>query len=67
EATLEPIDFIRGHRFPDTVYRAASNFDTHGFIIHPQFLIMPPDHDKLSVEVPLGCMLAQRNRFRNVT
>ena len=57
--TLDLIDFMNDHRFNDTICVASSNFDTHGFTIHPVFMIKPPHEDRLWVDVPLRCLLPQ--------
>lgn len=59
DATLEPIDFIAERRFPDTVVVASSNFDTHGFTVHPLFLVESSHKEQLWVDVPYRCLLPQ--------
>jgi ribulose 1,5-bisphosphate synthetase/thiazole synthase len=60
DATLDPADFMFERRFPDTICVASSNFDTHGFTVHPLFLIKPPPHrEQLWVDVPYRCLLPQ--------
>lgn len=54
---LKPEDLLMGRSYPDTVYTARSNFDTHGFTIHPLFQIIPPDKKPLTANVPWRCML----------
>ncbi len=54
---LSPLDFLAGRTFPDTVVTAESNFDTHGFTVHPVFQIIPPHKKPLRVHVPYRCML----------
>lgn len=54
---ISPLDILAGRTFPDTIFTAKSNFDTHGFIIHPVFMVVPPDHKALEAHVPLRCML----------
>jgi hypothetical protein len=56
---VSPLDILAERRFPDTVFTASSNFDTHGFIVHPVFMVVPPDHKPLRADVPLRCMLAR--------
>ena len=56
---VSPLDILAERTFPDTVFTAMSNFDTHGFIIHPVFMVAPPDHAPLHAHVPLRCMLPQ--------
>lgn len=56
---LSPLDFLAGRTFPDTIVTAESNFDTHGFTVHPVFQIVPPHKKPLRVHVPYRCMLPQ--------
>jgi len=56
---ISPLDILAGRTFPDTLFTASSNFDTHGFIVHPVFMVVPPDHKALRAHVPLRCMLPQ--------
>ncbi len=57
ELTLEPLDFLAGRTFQDTVVTACSNFDSHGFTVHPVFLVKPPDREELSAHVSYRCLL----------
>ena len=57
EIELSPLDFLAGRTFPDTIGTASSNFDTHGFTVHPVFLVMPPDKKELRAHVPFRCMM----------
>lgn len=57
DLTLQPLDFLAGRTFPDTVVTAQSNFDSHGFTIHPVFMAMPPDKQSHRAHVPLRCLL----------
>ena len=57
ELEVSPLDILAGRTFPDTVVTAISNFDTHGFIVHPVFMVAVPDHDALLAHVPFRCML----------
>jgi len=54
---LSPSDAYLGRTFPDTVVRANSNFDSHGFTIHPMFLLKPPDREAVPCYVPYRCLL----------
>lgn len=54
---LSPLDMLAGRTFPDTLFTASSNFDTHGFVIHPVFLAASPDKKPVSAHVPFRCML----------
>lgn len=57
DATLTPMDMMLGRLHPDTIVVAMSNFDTHGFTVHPMFLIRPPDREDVFVHVPYRCLL----------
>ncbi|UCD50595.1 MAG: FAD-dependent oxidoreductase [Phycisphaerales bacterium] len=54
---LSPIDAYLGRTFPDTVVQAHSNFDTHGFTIHPMFMLKPPDREVVPTYVPYRSLL----------
>ncbi len=55
---LSPLDILAERTFPDTIYTAISDFDTHGFIVHPLFMVAIPEHHKqLRAHVPFRCML----------
>jgi len=57
DLTLSPLDFLAQRTFPDTIVRARSNFDTHGFTVHPLFMVKPPDKKPLEADVPFRCLL----------
>lgn len=54
---VTPMDIRLARVFPDTINTARSNFDTHGFTVHPLFMIVPPDHDPRTGHVPLRALL----------
>lgn len=54
---ISPMDIRLGRIFPDTIVKSKSNFDTHGYTVHPYFLIQPPNHAPLYGMVPLRAML----------
>jgi flavin-dependent dehydrogenase len=55
--TISPMDISLGRTYPDTIVIARSNFDSHGFTIHPVFLIKPPGRKEVFVNVPYRCLL----------
>ncbi|MFZ2653580.1 MAG: FAD-dependent oxidoreductase, partial [Victivallales bacterium] len=60
EYEISPLDILAHRTFPDTVVVARSNFDSHGFTIHPVFMVAEPDHDSsLQAHLPFRCMLPQ--------
>ncbi|MHC4117253.1 MAG: FAD-dependent oxidoreductase [Planctomycetota bacterium] len=57
EFTMSPMDISVGRTYPDTIVISRSNFDTHGFTVHPVFTIRPPDRAEMFVDVPYRCLL----------
>lgn len=57
EVTVSPMDIILGRTWSDSLVLSKSNFDSHGFTVHPVFVAMPPDRQGLSVFVPLRALL----------
>jgi hypothetical protein len=55
--TITPVDEWACRTFPDTVVIAKSNFDTHGYTIHPMFTLRPPHKQDIFVHVPYRCLL----------
>ncbi len=52
-----PLDIVNQRTFPDTVNLSKSNFDSHGFTIHPRFMMKPPDRKGMEAYTPYRCML----------
>lgn len=58
EFTISPVDIFNGRTYADTVSRAYSNFDTHGYATHPLFFTLWPPHGMLVyANVPYRAML----------
>ncbi len=57
DITLQPVDFLSHRTFSDTIVTSKSNFDTHGYTIHPVFFAKPPDHDAWRAHVPYRSLL----------
>lgn len=57
DLVLQPMDFFANRRYADTINVAMSNFDTHGFIIHPMFMLKPTAHESRFADVPLRALL----------
>ncbi|HNY27061.1 MAG TPA: FAD-dependent oxidoreductase [Candidatus Sumerlaeota bacterium] len=57
EFCISPLDIYVGRTYPDTIVVSRSNFDTHGFTIHPLFMIRPPDHESMDADVPYRSLL----------
>ena len=54
---LTPMDIFNQRTFKDTIVISKSNFDTHGFTVHPLFMLRPPHRDELFAHVPYRCLL----------
>ena len=54
---MSPLDILNHRTYPDTIAIAKSNFDSHGFTIHPLFILRPPDRKEVLVSVPYRCLL----------
>jgi len=57
EFVMSPLDISNNRTYPDTIVIARSNFDSHGFTIHPVFMLKPPDRKEIFVNVPYRCLL----------
>lgn len=56
--TLTVLDEMTSRTFPDTVAQAQTNYDTHGYTVHPLFAIHHPDTSvEFKVYVPYRCLL----------
>jgi hypothetical protein len=55
--TMSILDQINGRTYPDTLFVAYSNFDTHGYTIDPYLMLEHPDKRGIRVNVPYRCML----------
>lgn len=58
--SITALDILLDRTFPDTICRATSNFDSHGFTVDPVFMLKPADKSvSLWANVPLRCLLPQ--------
>ncbi|MBN1124883.1 MAG: FAD-dependent oxidoreductase [Sedimentisphaerales bacterium] len=57
DITIGPLDIWNKRTYPDTIVIARSNFDSHGYTIHPVFAIRPPDREDIDVDVPYRALL----------
>ncbi|MBN1488819.1 MAG: FAD-dependent oxidoreductase [Phycisphaerae bacterium] len=56
---ISPLDVYNGRTYPDTVGLSYSNFDTHGFTIHPLFSIRAPDKKGVHAYTPLRALVPE--------
>ncbi|MCB1235737.1 MAG: FAD-dependent oxidoreductase, partial [Verrucomicrobiae bacterium] len=57
DAHISPLDIINGRTWHDTISLHESNFDTHGYTVHPVFLIDFPDKQDMIAPVPYRALL----------
>jgi hypothetical protein len=55
--TITLLDQINGRTYPDTVVRARSDFDSHGYTVDPYTLVEHPERKGFYVDVPYRAML----------
>lgn len=59
DAFVSPLDIINRKTWHDTISLHESNFDTHGYTVHPIFLIDFPDKKDMIAPVPYRALLPQ--------
>ncbi len=55
--TISPVDIMNHRTYPDTVNIAYSNFDTHGYTVHPAFILKDPDEEGIHANTPYRALL----------
>ena len=55
EFTVNILDQLIKRTYPDTIVRSHTNYDTHGYTIHPYFLLSHPE--PLYPDLPYRCLL----------
>ncbi len=54
---ISPLDLYNGRTYLDTVGVSYSNFDTHGFTVHPLFSLNPPNKKGVQAYTPYRALL----------
>ncbi len=54
---MSPLDILNDRTYPDTIVLSKSDFDSHGYTVHPAFLLKPPGRKDILVNVPYRCLL----------
>jgi hypothetical protein len=57
DAFVSPLDIMNQRTWHDTISLHQSNFDTHGYTVHPIFLIDFPDKKEMIAPVPYRALL----------
>lgn len=61
ETVLTPLDILNQRTWSDTICVAKSDFDSHGYTVHPVFLLEPPSRDgrSLTAHIPYRALIPQ--------
>ncbi|AKJ65214.1 FAD-dependent oxidoreductase [Kiritimatiella glycovorans] len=54
---ISPLDIINRRTYPDTINIARSNFDSHGYSVHPRFTLKFMDKRGLHAYIPYRALL----------
>ncbi|HEO72333.1 MAG TPA: FAD-dependent oxidoreductase, partial [Candidatus Hydrogenedentes bacterium] len=54
---ISPLDLYNGRTYPDTIGYSYSDFDSHGFTVHPLFTLNPPDRKGVGGYTPYRALL----------
>ncbi len=57
EYTLTILDQITNRTFPDTIAKAGTSYDTHGYIVAPYLLLRHPLRQRFTSYVPYRCLV----------
>jgi flavin-dependent dehydrogenase len=57
EFVINPLDEMNGRTYGDSVVYCMSNFDSHGYTIHPVFFLEMPPHKDIYTYVPYRALL----------
>ncbi|MCE9614842.1 MAG: FAD-dependent oxidoreductase [Lentisphaerae bacterium] len=57
DVTVTPLDVFTGRKWRDTIALTRSDFDSHGFTVHPIFFVQPPDRAVHDAWLPLRALL----------
>ena len=55
--TVTPLDQISGRTYPDTIVRARTSYDTHGYIVDPLWILKHPGGRTFTSDLPYRCLL----------
>jgi hypothetical protein len=54
---ISPLDLFNGRTYPDSIGYSHSNFDSHGFTVHPLFTLNPPHKQGVGGYTPYRALL----------
>ncbi len=65
--TITILDQISERTFPDTIAKAYTSYDTHGYIVDPYLLLRHPLRQKFTSYIPYRCLLPRGHEGLIVT
>ncbi|MFW6161615.1 MAG: FAD-dependent oxidoreductase, partial [Planctomycetota bacterium] len=57
EETISILDAVNQRTYPDTICQAYTNFDTHGYTVHPFFLLQMPHKRGMHTNIPYRALV----------
>jgi len=57
DVTISILDSVNQRTYPDTICEAYTNFDTHGYTVHPFFMLEMPHKRGLRTNIPYRALL----------
>ena len=57
DATISILDAVNQRTYPDTICEAYTNFDTHGYTVHPFFMLEMPHKRGIRTNIPYRALL----------
>ncbi len=57
EFVISPLDIFNRRTYPDSIGLSSSNFDTHGFTVHPLFTLSAPDKEAVAAYTPYRSLI----------
>ena len=59
EFVISPLDIFNRRTYPDSIGLSSSNFDTHGFTVHPLFTLSAPDKEAVAAYTPYRSLIPE--------
>jgi len=57
EIVMTIVDQVNGRTYGDIVGMCKSDFDTHGYTVHPYFVLEHPERKSITTYIPYRCLL----------
>ena len=57
DLVMSIVDQVNARKYPDVIGMCKTNFDTHGYTVHPFFVPTHPEHESITSYVPYRCLL----------